>query len=128
MSSDTSYYRLYPQQQITPKIFFEKTPIRDNGKPGESIDYKPDTVAKIKNESEIHLEDIEAQWKTGIYGRKDRFKSNPFSTMEGVHNYYNEPNLTDELPLFVPSNKIFLNTKGGIHEQWKLYANKTGME
>lgn len=121
--SDTSYYRLYPEHQYKPKIFYEKNPIHGE-RHDNKIDWKPEKVAKIQNEKEIKLEDIEKEWRTGIYNKKD-INNNPFPTVESLHKYYGEPNFNMELPMFVPSDKIYLNTPKGIEEQWSIYMRKT---
>ena len=122
--SDTSYYRLYTGDYLEPKVFFDKDPIKAE-RIDDKIDYEEKKVAKIPQEKEIKLEDIEKEWEKGIYKNKD-INTNPFPTVESLHKFHHEPDFTLELPPFVPSDKIYLNDRSGIEEQWKLYLSRTG--
>ena len=123
-TTDTSFYRLYPQRQYKPTIFYEKNPIHGE-RHDNKIDYKPEKVEKIKSESEIKLEDIEKEWQSGIYKHKD-INTNPYRTMKDLHQFYHEPDMTLPRPPFVPSDKIYLNDRAGITKQWQLYARGIG--
>jgi len=125
---DVSFSPLYrePTKQYTPKIFYDKKPIRvnPNQKPG-TIDYKTQKVKEIKspNETYIKAENPHDIWKPRIM---NNYNTNPYPTLESIHKYYGEPDLNTQIPLFVPSDKIYLNTKSGIEEQWAIYLKKTG--
>jgi hypothetical protein len=121
--SDTSFYRLYPQHQYKSKILYDKDPIHGE-RNDNTIDWKPEKVPKIKSEKGIKLEDIEKEWHTGIYKNKD-INTNPFPTVQSLYKFYHEPDFNMELPMFVPSDRIYLNTPKGIEEQWSIYLRKT---
>jgi hypothetical protein len=122
---DVSFSRLYQKREIKPKIFYDKDTIHCE-RHDNKIDYKSAKPRKIQSEPKIELENIETDWKTGIYKDKD-INTNPFKNMKDLDKYYlhGEPRLCDELPMFVPSSRIYLNTKEGIEEQWALYMKKT---
>lgn len=122
-----SFYRFYPEKQYKPTLFQDKDPIRAETN-NHTINWKPQKVKQIKEKSTIKVEDIEQQWKSGVYNTKDHFNSHPFSTESGLKKYYHDVNLTQELPLYVPSNKIFLNNDAGIAKQWKIYAESNSDE
>jgi len=121
--SDTSFYRLYPQHEYKTKVFYDKDALHAE-RNDDKINYTPKKVAKIKSEKEIKLEDIEKDWRTGIYKDKD-INTNPFKTLKSLDRFYHEPDLLTNLPMFVPSDKIYLNTPQGIHKQWEIYMTKT---
>ena len=122
--SDTSFYRLPKESQIKPKIFYDKDQLKAQ-RNDDKIDYLPEKVAKIKNEKEIKLESIEKEWRDGMHNSKD-INTNPFHNLKSLNGYYNEPDLTIQLPMYVPSDRILLNTPAGIHQQWKIFLEKNG--
>ena len=63
ITTDPSFYRLYPQHQYKTKVFFDKDPIHGD-RHDNKINWKPEKVSKIPQEKEIKLEDIErmAHW------------------------------------------------------------------
>jgi hypothetical protein len=122
--SYSDFYRIKPESTYKTKQFYDKEPLQaetfDN-----KINYQPKKVEKIKSEQALELENIEKQWESGVYKSKNGFNSHPFSDEANLRKYYHEPNLMQELPLFVPSSKIMLNTNAGIQQQWKEFLTKT---
>jgi hypothetical protein len=105
-----SYYR-FPKEvytdQYEPKIFYEKNPIKAEQN-DTKINYLPPKVGKIRKEPSIDLEYIEKEWQNGVKNSKDGYNSNPFSNMRNLRSVYREPDLNTPLPMYVPSDKIFL--------------------
>ena len=123
--SNVSFYHIQQQHHVAPKIFYDKNSLHGE-RNDNKIDYTPEKVNKIKNEQRIELETIDQEWRDGVQTNKD-INTHPFSNFQKMNKFYaNEPDLTTHLPLFVPSERILLNTPAGIHEQWKLYLSKTG--
>lgn len=133
VDSDYSFYRLYPQKVIKPKIFYEtplgKTTLDPNAMDhGNKIEYKTPKPKALPTEKPIELENIENKWKNGHYGTEDNLNTNPFRTQKELDEWYLSPHEVPfyiETPLYVPSNKIFLNNKQGLETQWKLFLDRT---
>jgi hypothetical protein len=124
-----SYYR-FPKEvytdQYEPKIFYEKNPIKAEQN-DTKINYLAPKVGKIRKEPSIDLEYIEKEWQNGVKNSKDGYNSNPFSNMRNLRSVYREPDLNTPLPMYVPSDKIFLNTPNGIARQWRLFLKNQGL-
>jgi hypothetical protein len=124
-----SYYQ-FPKDvytdQYEPKIFYERNPIKAEQN-DTKINYLPPKVDKIRKEPSINLEYIEKEWQNGVKNSKDGYNSNPFSNMNTLRTVYGEPDLNIPLPMYVPSDKIFLNTPSGIARQWRLFLKNQGL-
>lgn len=139
-NSDYSFYYLRPDEQYDPKIFYDKEPLTvgesslDPNNKQESdfsneIDFKPKKPKQLNPETQIKVSNIEDNWRSAHYGKEDGFDSNPFHSMDDLHQWYmkkGEAPLNLLPPPFVPSDKIFLDDVDGIHSQWKIYYEKTG--
>ena len=100
---------------------------------GNKINYKPviKPSTSMTNEKEVEIKhlDFEKELHSGKYQDNYMINTAPFHTMKNIDKYYpTEVDYNVRLPLFTPTNKIPLNTKHGLNEQWRLFAEATRMK
>ena len=66
-----------------------------------------------------------AYYCSGIFYRWAWRMAHPHRSAPSLHNFFHEPDFNMELPLFVPSDRTYLNTRKGTEEQWSVYMRKT---
>ena len=131
--SDTSFYYLEREKIIKPKIFFSKGSIRAD-EAGTEIKQgttnMPNGNRPPKKEQRISHSNINRLWKLGDYNNDDEpFKTDRLTNLAEIFKYYAGQDwvpLKIKLPPFDPSDKITLNTPGGVEKQWREYLQKTG--
>ena len=135
-SRDYSFYNMkrgdkFTEPRYNPKIIFEKTPIKPEGTHPTNI-YKQIPITRLKfiPYDAIKYDDIGKRWTTGNYNAGDHFDHTRLNTLDKYSKFYHSDQFVrydKPLPLFVPDNKIHLNSPRGLEEQWRLFSAATGV-
>jgi hypothetical protein len=125
------------QPSYKPKIIYEEFPIAAEGTDHTSIwkDSFEDRFFKKPNylrnpDDAIKYRDTERQWARSDFNVGDHFDHTRLNTLDKYTRFYHGNQFVrydHPLPLFVPSNKIYINSPRGVEEQWRLFAQKTGL-
>ena len=118
---NVSFDRLKIEKEYKHPIIYDKFPI------------------KATNSTVIHVSEPKIPFRFPDYGclwngKKENayFNSNPFKNLKDIEKYYLPKNTVNEMvkpPMFIGSNKIFLNNNiESIHEQWQLFSHNTGLK
>ena len=138
MNSDYSFYNMkkgdkFTEPRYNPKIVFEKSPLKPQSTHPTNI-WKDAEVKRPQNKfnpkDAIKFYDVEKQWATSNYNTNDHFDYTRLNTLDKYSKFYHGDQFVRydvPLPLFVPSNKIHINSPRGVEEQWRLFSSHTGI-
>ena len=113
-----------PKDEITPKIFYDKWPVRAEGD-GTTIKVdtkmKPDRGILFHSNEIIRHSDIEVMWCTGNYDTEGSpCKVNRLTNIKQISQYYmpeHSVRYDVDVPFFMPTDKIYLsNSKRAVDE------------
>ena len=116
-----------------PKTLMEEYPIgaesteHNNIFNAKKVAFKP---SKFNPQDAIKFFDANDQWRSGNYNTGDHYDHTRLNTLDKYSNFYHSDQFVSyhvPLPLFVPSDQIYINSPRGLETQWRIFSSKTGV-